>query len=320
MSCPRFLVSIFSILAMVLCMGGAFAQVYPNKPIRIVTTAVGGGSDFVARLVAPGISSSLGQPVIIDNRPGTFVAEEVVAKASPGGYSLLINASGVWIEPLLHKAPYDPVRDFSPISMTSKTPLLLVVNPSVPVNSVKELIALAKARPGAINYAVQSIGGANHLAGELFMAMAGVSLTSVPYKGTPQALNDLMGGQVQLMFANSIASLPHVKSGRLKALAITSLQPSGVAPDVPTVAASGLPGYEIAAIFTIFAPAGTPVAIINRLNQEIVRVLKTPEVKERFLATGSDVVAGSPAELAAYVKSDIAKWGKLIKDAGIRVE
>ena len=316
----RFLVSVISIVTAVFGVDGVSGQVYPNKPIRIVTTAVGGGSDFVARNVAPGISGPLGQPIIIDNRPGTFVAEEVVAKASPDGYSLLINASGVWVEPLLHKAPYDPVRDFSPITMTNKTPLLLVVNPSLPVSSVKELIALAKAKQGAINYAMQSIGGANHLAGELFKAMAGVNITSVPYKGTPQALNDLISGQVQLMFANSIASMPHVKSGRLKALAITSLQPSGVAPEVPTVAASGLPGYEIAAIFCVFAPAGTSTAVITRLNQEIVPVLRTPEVKERFVITGSDVVAGSPAELAAYVKSDIAKWGKLIKDAGIRVE
>jgi tripartite-type tricarboxylate transporter receptor subunit TctC len=319
MTSSRLLPSIFSIAA-IICMHGGYAQVYPNKPIRIVTTAVGGGSDFVARQVGPGISGPLGQPVIIENRPGTFVAEETVAKASPDGHSLLINASGVWIEPLLHKAPYDPVRELSPITLTSKTPLLLVVYPSLPVNSVKDLIAHTKAKPGATNYALQSIGGANHLAGELFMAMAGVKLTGVPYKGTPQALTDLMSGQVHLMFANSIASLPHVKSGRLKALAITSLQPSGVAPEVPTVAASGLPGYEIAAIFSVFAPASTATPIINRLYQEIARVLKTPDVKERFLNTGSDVVAGSPAELAAYIKSDIAKWGKLIKDANIRVE
>ena len=306
--------------AMLLAAVTASGQDYPNKPVRIIVSAPGGGSDFMARQISQGISGPLGQPVIVENRGGTYVAEEVVSKALPDGYTLLIDASGVWIEPLLHKAPYDALKDFSPISLVSRTPLLLVVNPALPVTSVGDLIAHAKSRPGSVNYAMQSVGGANHLAGELFKAMAGVNIVGVPYKSTPQALGDLITGQVHLMFANSIASMPHVKSGRLKALAVTSAQPSTAVPGVPTVAASGLPGYEIAAVFSTFAPARTPAPIVSRLHQEIVRTVNAADTKERFAVTGSDVVTSSPQELAATVKADVAKWGKLIRETGMRAE
>jgi tripartite-type tricarboxylate transporter receptor subunit TctC len=291
---------------------------FPNKPIRLVTVGVGGAMDFMSRLLAQGLTVDLSQPVIVENRSSGFLPGQIVSKASPDGYTLLVAGPPLWIAPLLQSVPYDAFRDFSPITMMASTPNILVVNPSLPVKSVKELIALAKARPGQLNYASTGTGGSLHLAAELFKSMAGVNIVRINYLIAGTMINDLIGGQVQLMFGNSGAVVPHVKSGRLRALAITSAQPSALAPGLPTVAASGLPGYESASTSGVFAPAGTPAAIIKRLNQEMVLVLNRADVKEKFFNAGIAAIGSSPETLVATIKSEVVRMGKVIKDAGIR--
>ena len=319
MSRLRFVVRMLLAGTMVWSTGLVSAQDYPSKPVRFVTQAPGGGSDFAVRIIAQGISGSLG-PVIVENRGTVVIAAEAVAKAPPDGYTVIYVGSGLWVTPLLQKTSYDVARDFSPITTATSSPTILVVHPSLPVRSVKELIALAKARPGELNYASAGIGGSGHLAGEMFKAMAGVNIVHVPYKGGGAALNDLMSGQLQMTIDGGSALKPHIKAGRLRALAVTSAQPSTLAPDLPTIAASGLPGYESAQMNVVFVPVKTPEAIIHRLNQEIVRFLKMPETKERFFNSGVEVVGSTPEELAATMRSDVAKIGKVIKDAGIRSE
>jgi tripartite-type tricarboxylate transporter receptor subunit TctC len=293
---------------------------YPNKPIRIVTADAGGNGDFHARLIAQGLTSAMGQPVIVENR-ATIISAETVANATPDGYTLMVDGGIFWIAPLLQRMPYDPVREFSPITTLTLSPLLLVVNSSLPVKSVKELIALAKAKPGDLNYAGSGTGtSANQLAAKLFVAMAGVNIVKINYKGSAQAVNDLIGGQVHVMFGPASSVAPHIKSGRLKALAVTSAHPSTLFPGLPTVAASGLPGYEAGSRQGIWAPAKTPATTINRLNQEIVRVLNRAEVKERLLSIGVETAPSSPEEFAAAIKSDMARLRKVIKDAGITAD
>jgi tripartite-type tricarboxylate transporter receptor subunit TctC len=313
----RLALSVFLLGMMIPGADAADGQNYPSRVIRIVTTEAGGGSDFNSRMVAQGLTVNLGQQVIVDNRPGTL-STEAVARAAPDGYTLLFNGSTVWLLPFLRDSvPYDPVKDLSPVTLATRAPSILVVHPSLPVKTVKELIALAKARPGEINYAAGVIGAPPHIAGELFKARAGVNIVQVNYKGIGLAFNDVIGGQVQLMFPTAGSVIPHVRSGRLRALAVTTLEPSGLFPGLPTVAAS-VPGYESTAPLAVFAPAKTPAALINRLNQEIVRVLNTTEVKEKFLNVGIEPVGSSPEQLAARIKSDMTHLGKLIKDAGIR--
>ena len=297
--------------------GPVCAQNFPNKVIRVLTTEAGGGSDLNARLIAQALTVSLGQQVIVDNRSGT-TPTETVARAVPDGYTLLCNGSAVWLLPFLRdNVPYDPVKDLSPITLATRAPSILVVHPSLPVKSVAELIALAKARPGELNYAAGVIGAPPHIAGELFKARAGVNIVQVNYKGIGAAFNDAIGGQVQVMFPTAGAVIPHVRSGRLRALAITTAEPSELFPGLPTVAAS-VPGYESTAPLAVFAPPKTPPSLINRLNQEIVRVLNTADVKEKFFSVGIETVGSSPEQLAARVKSDMANLGKLIRNAGIR--
>ena len=293
MSTTRFIVGMLSVGLMVLGASGVSGQDYPNKPIRIVTSEAGGGGDFTLRIIAQGISGPLGEPVTVDNR--------------------------VWLLPLTRKVPYDPVRDLAPISRLGSTPYVLYVHSSLPAKSVKELIALAKARPGELNNSIGGIGGVAHLAGELFKSMAGVNIVAVPYRSNSAEIADLIGGRVQLTFTSIASMMDQVKAGRLRALAVTSAEPFAVAPDLPTIAASGLPGYEWTQSQSIFAPAKTPAAIINRLNQEIVRLLKTTEAKERLFSVGQEVVGSSPEQLAATIKSEMARVGKVIKDAGIKV-
>ena len=295
-------------------------QAFPNKPIRIVTRAPGGGSDLAARTVAQGISGPLGQQVIVDYRGEGFLSAAYVAKSPPDGYTLLLGSTSLWIGPLLQKAPYDTLTDFSPISLTTRSPLLLVVHPSLPAKSVKELIALAKAKPGQLNYSTTSIGASTHLSAELFKAMAAVNIVRISYKTTSMQQADLLSGQVQLSFGSGPSMAVHVKSGRLRGLAVTSAEPSPLLPGFPTVAASGVPGYEFEAIDGILAPAKTPAAIINRLNQEMVRFLNSPEAKERLLPSGVEASGSSPEQLAARIKTETAVLGKVIKDAGIRVD
>ncbi|MBI4191497.1 MAG: tripartite tricarboxylate transporter substrate binding protein [Betaproteobacteria bacterium] len=314
----RLVVRMVLIFTMVLGAGAVFGQDYPNKPIRIVTGTAGGGLDFAARLMASGLVSSMGQQVIIENR-GFVMAPPTVAKARPDGYTLLFFGSPFWLAPLMRTdLSYDPVKDFSPITLAVTSPDILVVHPSLPVKSVKELIALAKARPGELNYASSAIGAGSHLAGELFKAMAGVNILHIPYKGVTVALNDLIGGQVQVMFATAGASSPHIKSGRIRALAVGSPKPSALFPGLPPVADSGLPGYQSVGIYGIFAPAGTPAAVIDRLHQEFVRALNRADVKEKLLNSGVEAVGSTPPQLAAAVKSDMTRLGKLIKDLDIR--
>jgi len=300
----------------------AFAQSWPAKPVRLIVTAPAGGSlDFVGRLVAQGLTASLGQSVLVDNRSGAngAIGAELAAKSPADGYTLLIVGNNFWVVQFMQDhVPYDPVRDFAPVTLAVRTPNILIVHPSLPVRSVKELIALAKARPGQLNYASGSSGSTVHLAAELFKSMAGVNIVHVPYKGIGPALIDLMAGQTQMMFGLSVMS--HVRSGRLRALAVTTLDPSDLAPGLPTVAASGLPGFESAVIYSVLARAGTSPAIIQRLNQDIGRYLNGAEVKALLLNDGSEAVASTPAQLSTTVKAEITRWGKIIKDIGLRAE
>ena len=319
----RCVIATLSAGLMVLHASSGWGQDFPNKRIRILTAEAGGGSDFVTRVIAQGLTANLGQQVIVENRGGAggAIAAETVAKAPADGYTLLLYGSGIWVLPLLRsRVPYDPVADFAPITLAVSTPNILVVHPSLQVRTVKELIGLAKARPKELNYSVGGIGGSTHLAAELFKAMAGVSIVQINYKGTGAALNDLIAGQVHLMFPNAAAAAPHVKSGRLRALAVTSAQASVLTPDLPTVAASGVPGYESLLMFGVLAPAKTPATLVRRLNEEILRVLKTPDVREKLFNVGVEIVGSSPDELAVAMKSEIARLGKVIRDAGIRDE
>ena len=299
----------------------AHAQNFPSKPIRIVTAAVGGSNDVMARVIAQGISGPLGQAVIVDNRAGSvIIPAEVVAKSPPDGHALLLYGAVVWLLPLMRdNVPYDPVRDFAPVTLTSRQPNVLVVHPALPVRSVKELIALAKAKPGSLSFSTGGTGTTSHLAPELFKSMTGINMVRVPYTSGASEINDLLSGQVQLTFSTGAVS-PHIKAGKLRALAVTTAEASPLYPGVPTIAASGLPGYDMGTTYGMWTAARTPDAIVQRLNQEIVRVLQRPEVKDRFLATGVETVGSTSEQLAATMKSQMIRMGKVIKDAGMRVE
>jgi tripartite-type tricarboxylate transporter receptor subunit TctC len=301
----------------------AVAQDYPARTVRIVTAEAGGSNDIASRIIAQPLGAALGQQFIVENmgQASGAIAAQTVAKAVPDGYTLILYGASLWLLPFFRdNVPFDLARDFAPVSWTNRGPNLLVVHPSVPVKSVRELIALARARPGALNYGSSSLGAANHLAAELFKTMARVDIVHIPYKGTAPALNDVIGGQLQVMFPNAPSAAPHVRSGKLRGLAITSAERSPLFAELPTVAATGLPGYEAVSIYGVFAPAKTPVAIITRLNAEIGRVLNRAEVRERFAGIGVETVGGTPGEFAAIVQAETVKWGKVIRDAGIRAE
>ena len=317
--------TVVAVSSVVLCALSALpagAQNYPTKPVRMITAAAGGGVDFAARQIAAGLSEVFGQQVIVENRGGSaLTAAEPVARSAPDGYTLLFYGSALWLTPFMREStPYDPVRDFAPISLTNRSPNVLVVHPSLPVKTVKDLIALAKARPGALNFASSGLGASSHLAGELFNSMAGIKIIHVPYRANAAALIDLIAGQVQIMFSTTTAAAPHMKTGKLRALAVTSMQPSTLMPGVPTMDATGLPGYEAASVNAMFAPGKTPEAVITRLNQETNKVLLRPEVKERFFNAGLETAGTTPAELAAMLKTEMSRLGKIIKDAGVRAE
>ncbi len=296
----------------------AMAQPFPSKPIRILTSAPGNSDDLAARLVAQGITGGLGQQAIVDNRG--VVAVEIAARSPPDGYTLLLYGSPMWLAPFMRdKLPYDPVKDFAPVTWATNSPNLLVVHPSLPVKSVRELVALAKVRPNELNYGSGSAGSTPHLAAELFRAMTGVQIVRVAYKGSGPALTSLLSGELHLMFPSTGSVNPLLKSGKLRPLAVTTLAPSPLAPDLPTVAAS-LPGYESASLLAVFAPAGTPAAIVRRLNQEMVKVLQSTEARERLFNAGVEAVGSTPEQFAATLKLEMTKWGKVIKDAGIRSE
>jgi tripartite-type tricarboxylate transporter receptor subunit TctC len=300
-----------------------FAQAadFPRKPIRIVTADAGGGSDFVARLIGQGWTAAWGQQVVVDNRGGGTIAGDIVAHAAPDGYTLLYYGPTLWLLPLMRKEmPYDTLRDFAPVTLAVSTPAVLVVHPSVAAKSVRELIALAKAMPGKLNYAAAAAGTATHLSAELFKAMAGVDIVRIPYKGTGAALNDLLGGQTQLMFAVAASVVAHARAGRLRALAVTGPTPSAALPELPTVAASGLPGFESVQHSGLFAPAKTSQAIIDTLRNETVNAVNRSEARERLANLGVDAIASTPAEFAAKIRSEISVLGKVIRDAGIRAD
>lgn len=298
--------------------GAAFGQAYPAKAVRIVTSPAGGGNDFPARLLAQGLTGALGQQVVVDNRP-TVIIGELVAKAVPDGYTLLVSGSPHWIGPLIEPTSYDAIEDFSPISAVDRAPVILVVHPSMPVRTVKDLIALARAKPGELNYGSGAPGGSNHLGAILFNHMARVNIVRVPYKGSGPAMTALMSGEVQVMFPSAGGVASHIKSGRLRALAVGSAQPSALAPGVPTLSASGVPGYVSEAMHAFFAPARTPAAIVGRLNREVRQYLETAQAKEMFLKGGIETSASSPEELTATMKAEIASIGKVLKAAGIGI-
>ncbi len=301
--------------------GVACGQSYPAKPIRIVTSNAGSGNDLVARILAQGVTGPLGQPVIVDNRASAVVAGEVVSRAPADGYTLLFYGNSLWLLPLMRSSvPYDTLRDFAPITMASSAPSVLTVHPSLPVESVRELIALAKARPGQLNDGSPAVGTSTHLAAELFKFMAGVNIVRVPYKGGAGALNDLLAGHIQLAFVITTVAVPHVKSQRLRALGITSPAPSPQFPDLPTIAATGLPGYESLALAGLLAPSRTPDAVIRRLNQEFLKVMALADVKERFQALGVETAGSTPEQFTATINSEITRWGEVIRKAGIRDE
>jgi len=297
----------------------ANAQTYPNRPIRMLVSGVGGSSNFAARLIGPALSEKLGQQVVIDNRGTGIVAIEIAAKSAPDGYTFILNGSLLWLMPFMREGlSYEPLRDFTPVVLVIRAPNVLTVHPSVAARSVQELIALAREKPGALNYATSGAGNSNHLAAELFRTMAHLKIVQINYKGAAPAITDLLAGQVQLMFPTPGSVDAYVKAGRLRALAVTSAEASALLPGLPTVAASGLPGYECVSLFAVFAPARTPAAFVDRMNREIGAILSTPETKERFLKAGVEVVGGTPQLAAATIKAEMTRWSKVIREAQIR--
>ena len=300
------------------------AQDYPRKPIRmIIPYPPGGPTDILGRIVAQNLTEKLGQQVVVENKPGAsgMIGADLVAKAPPDGYTLLANASIHVINPSLYKNPtYDAIKDFTPVSLIADVPLVLVVAPGVPVKSVKDLIALGKSSSGKLNFASSGNAAAPHLAGEAFKIATGVDMQHVPYKGSGPALTDLMGGQVQLMFDSLPSSISHVKSGKLRAIAVTTAKRASALPNVPTIAESGVPGFDISTWYGIWAPAGTPKEIVNRLSGEIAKIVKIPDVRERLAGLGAEPVGNSPDEFAAYCRSELAKWAKIVKASGATVD
>ncbi len=305
--------------AFILNFGTAFAQDYPNKPIRMFTAGVGGGNDFLARLIAPGLSSSMGQPIVIENRGGAVTGPgDTVAKAAPDGYTLLLIGSNLWISPFLQKTPYDPVRDFAPVTMVGTVSNVLVVHPSVPARTVQELIALARQSPGQLTFASAGNGSSQHLSGEMFKVMTGVDMLHVPYKGAAPAVADILAGHVKLGFHNMPDVVPHLKSGGLRAIAVTASKRAAALPEVPTIAEAGVPGYAAEVWFGVFAPAGTPRPVVDRLHAELSNALTDPEIKGKLDALGNEVSGIGPDAFAAYVKTEVTRWAEIVSKAGVK--
>ena len=300
------------------------AESYPNHAIRLIVPAPpGGASDIVGRLVALRLGEGLGQQIVVDNRGGggQVIATELGARATPDGYTLLMVSAAHGINPgLLKKLPYDSIKDFAPISLIADSPLVFAAHPSLGVSNIRELIALAKARPGRINYGSSTPGTGGHLSVELLKWMAGIDLVHVPYKGAAQAITELMGGQIQLICTSPLSVLPHVRAGRVRGLATTGRARSRVAPDLPTIAESGLPGFQSSLWYAMLAPAATPQPIVDRLHATVVKFLRLPEVSEQLLAQGADPIGSSPQELASFLRAEIDRWRNLIRQADIRAD
>ncbi|HEY7903011.1 MAG TPA: tripartite tricarboxylate transporter substrate binding protein [Casimicrobiaceae bacterium] len=321
----RFVIALCALCATLAVPGFAQSPAYPSRPVRIVVPfPAGGTTDLLARAVAQRFAEVFGQPFIVDNRPGAGgnLGAELVAHSAPDGYTLVMGTVGTHaINPSLYaKMPYDHVKDFAPVFLVAGVPNVLEVNPALPVHTVAELVAYAKAHPDALNFASSGSGTSIHLSGELFKVMAGVSMQHVPYKGSAPALQDLVGGQVQLMFDNLPSSLALIKAGKLRPIAVTSLTRAAALPDVPTIAESGYPGFEASSWFGLLAPAGTPDAIVTKLNAEGNRWLATPEAKEKLLAQGAIAAGGSPADFKQHIAAETAKWAKVVKQSGAKVD
>jgi tripartite-type tricarboxylate transporter receptor subunit TctC len=302
----------------------AWAEAYPSKIVRIIVPfPPGGGTDVIARVIAQKLTESWGQQVIVENKAGASgtIGSDLVAKSPADGYTLLLTATHHAINLSMYKQlPYDTLRDFVPVAYIAASPNLLLLHPSVPANNVQELIAYVKSKPGGLNYASSSVGGATHLTGELFKTAAGIELQHIPYKGAAPAMTDLLGGQVPMMFDVIPTALAHVRSGRLKAIAVTSARRTTVMPEVPTIAESGIPGFEAISWFGLYAPAATPKETVNKLNADFNRVLQLPEVKDKLAAQGAEPIAMTPEQFAGYLRAEIVKWAKAIKDSGAKAE
>ncbi len=300
------------------------AQSYPAKPIKIVVPYPPGGfNDTLGRTFAAKFTEEWGQPAIVENKPGanTLIGSDYVAKAAPDGYTLLIVAFPFAVTPsLIRNMPYDTVKDFAPVALAAQSPNLLVVNPSLPAKTVAELVAMAKAKPDSLSYASTGNGSSNHISMELFKSLAGVRIVHIPYKGSAPAVTDLLGGQVHVMFDNAPNFLHQVKAGRLRGLAQTGATRSSIAPDLPTVAEAGVPGYELTVWFGLVAPAGTPREVIQKLNAEVLKILAMPDVRERFLSQGVEPLGSTPEQFGDHIKAQMAKWGKVVRDAGVQAE
>jgi tripartite-type tricarboxylate transporter receptor subunit TctC len=314
MSCSRVLRALIIVLFGFAT--SAHPQEYPIRPVRIVTASPGGGNDYLARIVAPPLGTALGQQVIVDNRASRLIGG-IVARATPDGYTLLVGGSTTQFVPLMEKSDYDALTDFAPISQLERSPNVLVVHPSLKVNTVSELVALARAKPGALLYGTGGTGGSLHLGGEMFMLATNVKITRVPYKSTGPALLGLLTNEVHLVFATPGGAMAHIRDGRLKALAVTSVKPFPLIPGVPTLASQGLKDYDLDTIGYIAAPAKTPSSLVRRLNQLIVQIMSAPDVKERLAAGGSEAVTGTPEELAAKLRYDDARMRQLFKQIGL---
>ena len=304
------------------CAASAAADDYPTRPIRlIVPFAPGGSADNLARTIQPGLGETLGQSLVIDNRPGasSIIGTDLTAKAAPDGYTLLLITTTHTVNPaLMPKLPFDALKDFAPVSLVVSQPNILVVHPSVPAKTVKELVALAKAKPNTLNFASGGNGSSPHLSGELLKLVTGIQITHVPYKGSGPGITDLLGGHVQLMFAGPLGVEQHIKGGRLRALAVADARRSVVLPDVPTMAEGGVPGVETGTWYGMLAPARTPPALIDTVYRAIAKVLQLPDLKARLLAQGVDIVASPPQQFAAFLRSEVAKWAKVVKDAKVQ--
>ncbi|MCX7140022.1 MAG: tripartite tricarboxylate transporter substrate binding protein [Proteobacteria bacterium] len=301
------------------------AQNYPNKPIRIVVPyAAGASTSLVTRLVGQKLTEAWGQPVVVDNRGGAggAIGTEIVAKSPPDGYTLLLGTVGTFgiNSAVYSKLSYDPVKDFAPVGMLATVANILAVQPSLPVTSVKELIALAKEKPGKLNYGSSGNGSTSHLSGEMLKSIAGISMTHVPYKGGAPMMADVLGGQLEVMFDQVPAVLPHAKAGRVRALAVTTARRSAAAPDVPTMAEAGVPGYEMTVWYSLMAPAGTPRDIIVKLNTELAKILNQPEFKQQMLAQGAELTSSTPEQLAEIIRADLAKYARIAKEAGATLD
>jgi len=315
----------FCAALVVTCAPAVWAQAYPSKPIRLVAPSTPGDApDVIARLIADKLSPVLGQPVVVENKPGAggVVGSDAVAKAAPDGYTLIMgNAGSHGINAAVYaNLPYDIQRDFAPVSQVAVAPNVMVINPSVPATSVAEFIAYAKTQPGKLSYASGGNGSSAHMSMELFKSMAGIDLQHIPYKGSSPALTDLVGGQVAVFIGNMPPTVPLVKAGKLRALAVTTKTRSALMPELPTIAESGLPGYETVAWFGVLAPAGTPPDVVNRLSQEIGRIARSPDVRDKLLAMGAEPVGGTPEEFKTVIDRDIAKWKPLAQKVGIKVD